>query len=234
MRVFDRAERATHWHLSAGGLVRGWNTPWVYARPFKRPFSHEVWPLPSDTCISPGGECQRMSAGLLHMWLAFLSCSPSLLLSHSSHHLPLSGSPCSRNQVWLQVLCRTRGPLRVFPGLPTDRLDNTCLSRQRHLEWRQCCLQRWASLRGLLICFIVRSHVGNAHSSHSELVFHVFTRYSSRLLGKEFPRGPWKATRQVFHSQWSPWATVHRLLLVGEERLDMFHCHLASTSVKLS
>lgn len=41
-------------------------------------FSHEIWPLPSDTCISPGRECQRMSAGLLHMWLAFLSCSLSL------------------------------------------------------------------------------------------------------------------------------------------------------------
>lgn len=83
MRVFDRAERATHWHLAAGGLVIGWNAPRVYAMPSKRPFSHEIWPLPSDTCISPGRECQRMSAGLFHMWLAFLSCSPSLLLSFS-------------------------------------------------------------------------------------------------------------------------------------------------------
>lgn len=45
---------------------------------FRVSFPHEICPLPSDTCISPGIECQRMSAGLLHMWLAFLSCSLSL------------------------------------------------------------------------------------------------------------------------------------------------------------
>lgn len=71
MRAFDRA---THWHWTACGLVTRWMAPWVYARPFP----HEICPLPSDTCISPGIECQRMSAGLLHMWLAFLSCSLSL------------------------------------------------------------------------------------------------------------------------------------------------------------
>lgn len=36
--------------------------------------------LPSDTCISPGRECHRMSGGLLHMWPAFplVLCLPQL------------------------------------------------------------------------------------------------------------------------------------------------------------
>lgn len=110
--------------------------------------SREASTLPGDTCISPGKECQKMSGGLLHMWLAFLLCSPS----HSSQHLHPSGSPCSRNQVWLKVLCRTWGPFHLCPGIPSCRFCHTCLPGQWHLDWHQRCLQRWALL-GVSVCW---------------------------------------------------------------------------------
>lgn len=81
-----------------------------------------------------GRRCQEAQTGI------------SFFLSHSSNHLPLSGSPFSRNQVWFKVLCWTWGPFHLFPGLPSCRFRHPSLPGQRHLDWYQCHLWRWASL----------------------------------------------------------------------------------------
>lgn len=122
-----------HWPIAVADLVLvdcKWGI-WTFA-------SHEESALRSDTCIPPGGECQRMLGDLLHMWSSFLSCSP--LFSHSSDHLPLPGSPCSWNKVRLKAFCWTRSPFHLFAGIPACWFFYTGLSGQWHLVWCQCSL----------------------------------------------------------------------------------------------